>query len=101
MSTCSSCPALSPWPGRAAGRLAGWPAARARLALIAPGRRAPALAAHRRPGQIFYVAAEPISRPPQILMETGGLLVLPAGLAAPEGCASAFAVSGCVGYELR
>ena len=82
-------------------RLAGWPAARTRLALIAPSRRAPALAAHRRPGQIFYVAAEPVGRPPQILTETGGLLVLPAGLAAPDGCASAFAVCGCVGYELR
>ena len=82
-------------------RLAGWPAARTRLALIGPSRRAPALAAHRRPGQLFYVAAEPIGRPPQILTETGGLLVLPAGLAAPDGCASAFTVSGCVGYELR
>lgn len=82
-------------------RLAGWPAARTRLALLAPTRRAPALAAHRRPGQIFYVAAEPVGRPPQILIETGGVLVLPAGLAAPDGCASVFTVSGCVGYELR
>jgi uncharacterized protein (DUF58 family) len=82
-------------------RLAGWPAARTRLALIAPSRRAPALAAHRRPGQIFYVAAEPVGRPPQILLETGGMLVLPASVGAPEGCAVAFSVCGCVGYELR
>jgi uncharacterized protein (DUF58 family) len=82
-------------------RLAGWPAARTRLALIAPSRRAPALAAHRRPGQIFYVAAEPVGRPPQILLETGGMLVLPADVEAPEGCSVAFTVSGCVGYELR
>ena len=82
-------------------RLAGWPAARTRLALIAPGRRAPALAAHRRPGQIFYVAAEPVGRPPQILLETGGMLVLPTGVGAPEGCSVAFTVCGCVGYELR
>lgn len=82
-------------------RMGGWPAARTRLALIAPGRRAPALAAHRRPGQIFYVAAEPVGRPPQILLETGGMLVLPADVGAPEGCRPAFSVSGCVGYELR
>ena len=82
-------------------RLAGWPAARTRLALIAPGRRAPALAAHRRPGQIFYVAAEPVGRPPQILLETGGMLVLPTSVGAPEGCSVAFTVCGCVGYELR
>jgi len=98
------CGLLTPDGGRALeidSRLAGWPAARTRLALIAPGRRAPALAAHRRPGQIFYVAAEPIGRPPQVLSETGGLLVLPAGLAPPEGCRPAFTVCGCVGYELR
>jgi hypothetical protein len=82
-------------------RLAGWPAARTRLALIAPTRRAPALAAHRRPGQIFYVAAEPLGRPPQTLSETGGMVVLPAGLAPPEGSVAAFTVSGCVGYDLR
>jgi uncharacterized protein (DUF58 family) len=82
-------------------RLAGWPAARTRLALIAPTRRAPALAAHRRPGQIFYVAAEPLGRPPQILAETGGLVVLPAGLSPPEGSVAAFTVSGCVGDDLR
>jgi uncharacterized protein (DUF58 family) len=98
------CGLLTPDGGRALeidSRLAGWPAARTRLALIAPSRRAPALAAHRRPGQIFYVAAEPIGRPPQVLSETGGLLVLPTGLAPPDGCVSAFSVCGCVGYELR
>ena len=81
-------------------RLSGWPAARTRLALILPARRPPALVAHRRPGMLFYVAAEPIGRLPQILLETGGALVLPAGVSAPEGAPVSFSVAGCIGYEL-
>ena len=83
-------------------RLAGWPVARTRLALIGPSRRGSG--AGRAPATRVRSSTSPPSRSaglPRSSWRPAGLLVLPAGLAPPEACAAAFTVSGCVGYDLR
>jgi uncharacterized protein (DUF58 family) len=81
-------------------RLNGWSAARTRLALVQAASRPPALAARRRPGALFYVAADASARPPQVLRDTGTMLVLPATVPPPGGWPVRFRVAGCVGYAL-
>lgn len=81
-------------------RLGGWPAAHVRLALAEPSERPPALAARRRPGRLFYVAAQASARPPQFLAESAGVLVLPAGLEPSGRWPVVLHVAGCTGYLL-
>ena len=80
--------------------LRAWPAAHARLALVAPGRR-PALAAlSGRSGPVLWVSARALREPPRALLHTTGsarLLVVPATIA---GRAARFTVAGCTGYEV-
>lgn len=81
-------------------RMNGWSAARTRLALVQPTSRPPALAARRRPGALFYVAADAAARPPQVLRDTGTTLVLPESVPPPGSWPVRFHVARCVGYAL-
>jgi uncharacterized protein (DUF58 family) len=80
--------------------LGGWPHLHARLALV-PGGQAPTMGglAGRR-GSVIYVCARVPARMPRALAGVsarGRILVAPGRLA---GYAPAFAVGGCLGYEL-
>jgi uncharacterized protein (DUF58 family) len=79
--------------------LIAWPAVHARLALVegGPGARAPALGGGRAAaGPVFYVAVQPLERPPAA--PAGGVLVLPAAVARPSGVRPSFTVAGCYGF---
>jgi uncharacterized protein (DUF58 family) len=81
-------------------RLGGWPAVHARLALVTALSNPPALVTNRRPpGMLFYVAARACVRPPAVLTRSGGVLVLPAGLAVGRWPV-VLRVAGCVGYAV-
>ncbi len=80
-------------------RLNGWHAARTRLALIEPARRAPSLVARRRPGALYYVGADSAVRPPQFVRDSGTILVLPISVAPPAAWLVRFEVAGCIGYR--
>jgi uncharacterized protein (DUF58 family) len=83
--------------------LAGWPAAHARLALVEqePTTAPPGFAARSSLGAVFYVAAQPIKRPPPSLVGTGGLvLVLPIELSPDLNGGPSFEVTGCLGFVL-
>jgi uncharacterized protein (DUF58 family) len=83
---------------RVAPDLAGWPAAHARLAVVAATGARPALAGARRAGAVMWVSARP--DPPRDLARSAGggaWLVAPA-IGPPNG--AAFTVAGCVGRRL-
>jgi uncharacterized protein (DUF58 family) len=82
--------------------LGSWPAAHAQLALVAGGPEAPgpALASRSHPGPVFYVAADPRSRPAAGTGRVGVTLVLPSALAAVIERSPSFEVSGCTGFLL-
>lgn len=82
--------------------LGAWPAAHVQLALVTGGPDAPlpALTSRSRPGLVFYVAADPLSRPPASTAKAGLTLVLPSSLAAEVGRPPSFEVSGCTGFLL-
>ncbi len=81
-------------------RLAGWPVAHTRLALVERSETPPGLATRRRPGALFYVAAGVAARPPQALHDAGGVLVLPSSVAPAGRWPVSFEVAGCTGYAL-
>ncbi len=97
---CGLLTAEAPRPLEVDRRLATWPAALAQLAVAAPTTRPPALAGRRQPSALFYVAASAVARPPQLLHETGGVLVLPADVPGPGRRPIVLEVSGCRGYAL-
>ncbi len=82
--------------------LGAWSAAHVELALVVGGPQAPvpALASRPRPGLVFYVAADPLSRPPAGTGKVGLTLVLPSSLAAEVDRPPSFEVSGCTGFLL-
>ena len=82
--------------------LGAWPAAHVQLALVSGGPEAPlpALASRPRQGAVFYVAADPRSRPPAGTGKVGLTLVLPSSLVAEIGRSPSFEVSGCTGFPL-
>jgi uncharacterized protein (DUF58 family) len=80
--------------------LVGWPHVHARLALVDGSAVPPLAGLAARRGPIVYVAARRLSRPPRALAHAPGggrVLVVPAEIA---GRRAAFAVAGCLGYEL-
>jgi uncharacterized protein (DUF58 family) len=97
---CGLLTAETPRPLEVDHRLATWPAAHALLAVAALTARPPALAGRRQPSALFYVAASPLARPPRLLHETGGVLVLPADVPGPGRRPVVLEVSGCRGYAL-
>ncbi len=85
--------------------LGAWPAAHARLALVAGGPDTPApwIGPGVRSGSVFYVSAQ-ARRPPARLSRAaqGGLVVvLPTSLVPGERAVPQFEVSGCRGYLVR
>ncbi|MFL5824220.1 MAG: DUF58 domain-containing protein [Solirubrobacteraceae bacterium] len=80
--------------------LSGWALAHARLALVEGGPQSPApVLGPRRRSAIFYVAAQPLRRPPPGTVEGRGrmIMVLPRELAGVTRQPVSFEVSGCVG----
>jgi uncharacterized protein (DUF58 family) len=81
--------------------LAAWPAAHARLALVAPFETAPALARLRRSGAVLWVGARP--DPPRALARLapgGGFAVTPLADDGAVAAGAAFTVAGCAGRRL-
>ena len=85
-------------PLRLAGDLAAWPAAHARLAIVAATGTRPALAGARRAGAVMWVSARP--DPPRDLARAagGGAWHVCPATDAPSG--AAFTVAGCAGRRL-
>lgn len=86
--------------------LIGWPAAHARLALEegGPHARAPRLpAGWAAVGAVFYVAVQPLERPPAALGRAAGaaVLVLPRALCASALGRPCLEVAGCIGFLAR
>lgn len=78
--------------------LAGWPAAHARLAMVAPAARGPWLRGGVRRGALIYVAARPLERLPAAAAAVAAgpaLLVFPGGTPAGR---IVLEVAGCRGY---
>jgi uncharacterized protein (DUF58 family) len=97
------CALLIPGDRRAASLdpgLVGWAHVHARLALVDGGSVPPLAGLAARRGPIVYVAARRLTRPPRALAHAPGggrVLVVPGEIA---GRRAAFAVAGCLGYEL-
>lgn len=78
-------------------RLAGWPAAHAKLALVESGDGAPALGRVPRASSVFWVTGAEAQKPPRALVRFGSpnsFYVSPAAIA---GLGVAFTVAGCQG----
>jgi uncharacterized protein (DUF58 family) len=86
--------------------LGSWPAAHARLAVVegGPGVRPPVLAPGGRLGQLFYVAAQPLSQLRGALTAAGRggcVFVLPHQLCDAIELRPSFEVAGCYGFAAR
>jgi uncharacterized protein (DUF58 family) len=98
----AGCALLLPGERRATGLerdLGAWPAAWARLAVVAPGPPPPLAGLAARTGPVFYVAASPLARLPRALSHASvpRVLVVPGVLA---GRREVLAVAGCRGYAI-
>lgn len=83
--------------------LTGWPAAHARLALVAPGVRPPTIPPGAHLGPLLYVAAVSLERLPAGMLgrdRANHVLVLPHELSHHIDSRPSFEVAGCYGFSV-